>query len=733
MTVLSTKSSRLSAFLQKLNPQQQAAVSAPEGPTVVLAGAGSGKTRVLTGRAFYLMETGGVDPRAMVVVTFTNKAAEELRNRLRGYMGSSELPWAGTFHAFCARLLRQHGSVLNLPPHFSIYDTQDSEQVVTGLLAEQRIGRDALAPSQLRSWISLLKNGGRLSGRHPLHGRASDLLRKYDEKLRAAQAVDFDDLLLLPLEMFRTDPKLLEKLQRRYDHILIDEFQDTNRHQYELARDLASPQNNLFVVGDDDQSIYGWRGANSRNLLDFQQDLPGTKILQLEQNYRSTQPILDVANDIISAKKTRAPKRLWTEQASGERVTVRQTIHAAEEAYEVVGEIEHLMRREGYNYRDFAILYRTNALSRSLEEVLVQRAIPYSLIGGTRFYERKEVKDLLAYLRLLVNPDDDHACRRVLRNPPRGIGDVTMQRLAEAAQFSHCGMGTLLLSESKFAELPASISKRLAPLAERLQQLRNRIAGMDPVQAIECVLESSGLMEHYGSLDEVEAEERQANLQQLVAAAQDRYANDALVTLMDFLTEVALVADVDEYEEAPDRVALMTIHSAKGLEFPVVFVVALEDGILPHMRSRESQEELEEERRLLYVAVTRARERLYLSFAQNRYRNGVVEMQDPSPFLRNIAAEHLRGWTLPAGRAEREPFFGNRSNGSERWITERPSSSVSSAVPYKIGDVVEHPEFGVGVVTAKSGDMSDLKVRIAFEGMGSKLLAVKYAPLKKLN
>jgi len=733
MTFLPSTSSRLTAFLQKLNSQQKAAVSAPEGPTLVLAGAGSGKTRVLTGRAFYLMEACRVDPRAMVVVTFTNKAAEELRNRLRGYIGSSELPWAGTFHAFCARLLRKHGSVLNLPPHFSIYDTADSEQVLTGLLAEQGIGRDALTPSQLRSWISLLKNGGRLSGRHPWHGLASDLLRKYDEKLREAKAVDFDDLLRLPLEMFRADPKLLEKLQHRYDHILIDEFQDTNRHQYELARDLARPQNNLFVVGDDDQSIYGWRGANLQNLFDLQHDLPGTKIFFLEQNYRSTQPILDVANDIISAKKSRDAKRLWTEQSIGERVTVRQTIHAVEEAYEVIGEIEHLMRREGYSYRDFAILYRTNALSRSFEEVLVQRAIPYSLIGGTRFYERKEVRDFLAYLRLLVNSEDDQACRRVLRNPPRGIGDVTVQRLAEAARLCRCGMGALLLNESKFAELPGAIIKRLTPLAERLQQTRILIAAMDPVQAITCVLASSGLMEHYGSLDEAEAEERQANLQQLIAAVQDRYSNDALMTLTDFLTEAALVADVDEYEEAPDRVALMTIHSAKGLEFPVVFVVALEDGILPHTRSRENQEELEEERRLLYVAVTRARERLYVSFAQNRYRNGVVEMQDPSPFLRDIASEHLRGWTLPAGRTNHERPRADHRNGNAGWLNERLSVPATDFIPFKIGDVVEHPEFGIGVVTAKSGDANDLKVRIAFEGMGSKLLAVKYAPLKKLN
>ncbi|MDD5088529.1 MAG: 3'-5' exonuclease [bacterium] len=733
MSSTSVTTTRLAAFLSRLNPEQRAAVSAPEGPALVLAGAGSGKTRVLTGRAFYLMEACRVDPRAMIVVTFTNKAAEELRNRLRTYVGSQELPWAGTFHAFCARLLRQHGSALNLPPHFSIYDTADSEQVLGALLSEHRIGRDALTPSVLRGWISLLKNGGRLSGRHPLHGLAMELRQVYDVRLRDANAVDFDDLLRLPLEMFRTNPRVLETLQHRYDHILIDEFQDTNRHQYELARDLARPQNNLYVVGDDDQSIYGWRGADFRNLFNFRHDLPGARLFQLEQNYRSTQPILDVANDVISAKKSREAKRLWTPQPEGERVTVRQTAHAAEEAYEVVGEIEQLMRREGYSFRDFAILYRANSLSRSFEEVLVNRAIPYALVGGTRFYERKEVKDLIAYLRLLVNPEDDQACRRVLRNPPRGIGDVTIQRLADAAAAAQCGMGTILLNEARFGELPAAIAKRLLPLSERLQSLSRRIAETNPVQAIEWVLESSGLMEFYRELDDTDSEERQANLQQLVAAARDRCAENTLTTLADFLTEVALVSDVDEYEEIPDRVSLMTIHSAKGLEFPVVFVVALEDGILPHARSRESQDELDEERRLLYVAITRARERLSLSFAQNRYRNGVVTMHDPSPFLRDIAPEHLRGWTLPAGRMEREHQGENGSHGSETWQRERIPSLASSLVPFKIGDVVEHPEFGIGVVTAKSGEASDLKVRIAFEGMGSKLLAVKFAPLKKLN
>jgi DNA helicase-2/ATP-dependent DNA helicase PcrA len=730
---------RLQQFLSSLNPEQKAAVGAPEGPVLVLAGAGSGKTRVLTGRAFYLVAHHRVNPHAVLVVTFTNKAAEELRSRLRGYMGErSDLPWAGTFHSFCARLLRLHGEAIGLPREFSIYDTADTEQVLSEILAEHRIGREELAPAALRAWISLLKNGGSLSGRNPLHRRAEELLPRYDERLRRAQAVDFDDLLRLPLEMFRTRPDVLEIVQRRFDHVLVDEFQDTNAHQYELAKQIAAPQNNLFVVGDDDQSIYGWRGAQYRNVYDFQHDLPAAQVYRLEQNYRSTQPILDVANDVIAANRDRQEKRLWTERVAGEKTVLRQVPRAVDEAHEVVGEIHHLRRTKGYGWKDFAVLYRVNALSRQFEEVLIGQAIPYTVIGGTRFYERKEIKDLVAYLRVLVNADDEQAWRRAMRTPPRGIGDVTLKQLEQEARRTGRSIGRVILSEADRSGLPKAAQNKLVPVAELVTTLKARTAKMGLVESVEAALEASGLVAHYEQRDPDESEDRIANLAQLVEAARDRAREHPEFSLTDFLAEIALVSDVDEYDETPDRVALMTMHAAKGLEFPVVFAVGLEEKLLPHQRSLGTLAEIEEERRLFYVAVTRAMQRLYLTYSQMRYVNGTLEFQEPSRFLRDISPEHVRGWSLP-GRAsvrvteEDDDLVAWREESSAPREKQRRLMTGQTLIPYRIGDVVQHPEFGVGVVTAKSGGLDDLRIRVAFEGIGSKLLAVKFAPLKKLQ
>lgn len=730
---------RLQQFLGSLNSDQKAAVTAPNGPVLVLAGAGSGKTRVLTGRAFYLVAQRRVNPNAVLVVTFTNKAAEELRGRLRNYIGERcDPPWAGTFHSFCARLLRTYGEAVGLPREFSIYDTADTDQVLAELLNERRIGRDELPPATVRSWISLLKNGGTLSGRSPFHRLVQDLLPRYDERLRLAHAADFDDLLRLPLDMFRDHPDILETVQRRFDHVLIDEFQDTNRHQYNLAKLIAAPQNNLYVVGDDDQSIYGWRGAQYRNLYDFQEELPETLVCRLEQNYRSTQPILDVANDVIASNRNRQEKRLWTECAQGEKAILRQVSRAIDEAHEVVGEIHHLQRTKGYAWKDFAVLFRVNALSRMFEEVLISQAIPYSIVGGTRFYERKETKDLLAYLRVLVNSDDEQAWRRVLRTPPRGIGNVTLQQLETIARRSGQSIGAILMTESSRAALSKPARGKLLPVAEQVVALKADIAGLGLVDSVQAVLDNSNLVSYYENLDADETEDRVANLAQLVEAARDREREHPEYSLTDFLSEIALVSDVDDYDETPDRVALMTIHAAKGLEFPVVFVAGLEEKLLPHQRSTGSVSEVEEERRLFYVAITRAKERLYLTYSQMRYVNGTLEFQEPSRFLHDIAPEHLRGWSLPGSRTSRmldeEDDALDMQKEEPRWRSKRTATSeISALIPYKIGDVVQHPEFGIGVVTAKSGDMSDLKIRVAFEGIGSKLLAVKFAPLKKIS
>jgi DNA helicase II / ATP-dependent DNA helicase PcrA len=732
---------RLNQFLKTLNPQQRDAVTAPEGAALVLAGAGSGKTRVLTGRAFYLIVHHRVSPQAMVVMTFTNKAAGELQTRLRGYVGEKEeVPWAGTFHSFCARLLRMYGDEIGLTRSFSIYDTGDTDQLLSATLAERRIVRDELAPPLLRSWISLLKNGGALGGKHPFHRLAYELLDEYNERLKEANAVDFDDLLRLPIDLFKAKPEILDRLQRKYDHVLIDEFQDTNRHQYELARLLAAPQNNLFVVGDDDQSIYGWRGADYRNIFAVQKDLPGTRVFRLEQNYRSTQPILDVANDIIATNRNREEKSLWTDNKTGEKVVLRQLSRSVDEALEVVGEMVHLVKTGKGRWSDFAVLFRTNALSRPFEETLVSQAIPYIVVGGVRFYERKEIKDLVSYLRVMVNLDDDQAWRRVMRTPPRGIGEVTLQQLDEESRRRNIPIGRVLMALAQTDPMSSLARNKLRPIAEQIRLTADKIKNMTLVEAVETVLVASGLREYYEEHNADEAEDRLDNLTQLVEAARDRMKEHPGYDLTDFLSEVALVSDLDDYEKESERVTLMTMHAAKGLEFPVVFIVGIEEKILPHQRSTGSTSEIEEERRLFYVGVTRARERLYLSYAQTRYINGMLEFQEPSRFLRDISPEHLRGWSLPGRSRELSELDDSgdyvlqpETSTRRRSRTSNTPPPVSNLIPYKIGDLVRHPEFGLGVVTAKSGDLENLKIRVAFEGMGSKLLAVKFAPLKKVE
>ncbi len=732
------------AFYDTLNPEQRDAVAAPDGPVLVLAGAGSGKTRVLTGRAFYLLAERNVRPESVLVMTFTNKAARELQDRLRSYLGRSEdVPWAGTFHSFCARLLRVYGEDIGLSRNFTIYDTDDSEQVLASLLAEKRIVKEELSPGVLRAWISLMKNGGRLPGKHPMHRLAGDLLPLYNERLRSAQAADFDDLLRLPLELFEKHPGIRERVQRRYEHVLIDEFQDTNRIQYDLARELAKPQNNLYVVGDDDQSIYGWRGADSRVLLDFQQDMPGARVYRLEQNYRSTQPILDVANDLISQNRVRNEKLLWTANKGGEKVTLRTLSRAMDEAHEVVGEIYHLVRAAKHRWSDFAVLFRTNAMSRQFEEVLIGQAIPYAVVGGTRFYERREVKDVLAHLRLMVNPDDEQSWRRVFKTPPKGIGATTIERIEKAMRASSSGFGGILKRLDEVPDVPKAMRSKLQQLVDSLADLREKIKGRSLLEQVQTVLDASGLCEHYRDQDELETEDRVSNLLQLVEAAREREREHPEYDLVEFLNEIALVSDVDDLDNAIERVTLMTLHSAKGLEFPVVFISGIEENVLPHQRSQGSAAEIEEERRLLYVGVTRARERLYLTYAQTRYINGMLQFQEPSRFLRDIEPAKLRGWTLPPKNHEPEfhdeddyeaPRRQTRAPLPNSWSSNKKTNGASiPLMPFKIGDLVQHPEFGLGVVTAKSGDAADMKVRVAFKGVGSKLLAVKFAQLKKVE
>jgi len=731
-------------ILSPLNDSQQHAVTAPLGPVLVLAGAGTGKTRALIARVAYLIAEMGAKPESILALTFTNKAAGELKERLVGLLGEDQnLPWAGTFHSFCARLLREYGEALGYPRNFTIYDTDDSERVLAAILREEGIARDELSPSLLQTWISARKNGreGAADKRDPRRRWLPTLSDRYDELLRQSHAMDFDDLLRLPVQLFDSHPDILSRVQRRYRHILIDESQDTNRLQYELARHLARQHRSLFAVGDDDQSIYGWRGADLRNILEFEQDFPDAVVYRLEQNYRSTEPILSVANDVIARNRARKEKQIWTTQKEGEKAVLRPCRTDFDEAHEVVGEIFHLARRQKASWRSFAVLYRTNAQSRAFEEALLSQAIPYGLVGAIRFYERKEIKDALSYLRTLANPEDELSLRRVFTAPSRGIGAKSIQCLQQAARDWSCTLWQVLSKVDEVPNLASAAKVRLKATHDLLCSLRQKSLALPLPQFIADVLATSGLRAALEKEGTAEARDRLDNLDQLIAGAEERCRMNPAMNLEDFLQEVALISDVDNWRDKAEAVTLMTLHAAKGLEFPYVFLVGLEEGLFPHERSTGGEADIEEERRLFYVGVTRAQKKLYLTYASERWQTGRIVRAEPSRFLREIRPENLQGWTLPPESQSRERTWWETNEEEAfqedsrrpRFSRRHADTPAASAIPYKIGDLVEHPQFGRGVVTAKSGEWADLKVRVAFEGVGSKLLALKFAPLKKID
>ncbi|MFH1011323.1 MAG: UvrD-helicase domain-containing protein [bacterium] len=731
-------------ILSTLNEAQQTAVAAPVRPLLVLAGAGTGKTRALTARVAYLIAEKGANPESLLALTFTNKAADELRERLSGLMGEGRaLPWAGTFHSFCARLLREFGEVLGYERSFSIYDTDDSERVLAAVLRQRGIARDELSPALLRNWLSAKKNGREPPSekRHPFHRLLPEILDEYNGLLRQSQAMDFDDLLRLPIELFDAHPDILEKVQKRYRHVLVDEYQDTNRLQYELVRRLAQVHRSLFVVGDDDQSIYGWRGADLRNILEFERDFPDTIVCRLEQNYRSTEAILHVANDVIARNRARKEKRIWTSQKGGDRPVLRVCRTDLDEAQEVVGEIFHLARKQGIPWCAFAVLYRTNAQSRPFEEALLAQMIPYHLVGAIRFYERKEIKDALSYLRVIANPSDELSLRRLFGAPSRGIGPKTILRLEQAARQWGCTLWETLSRLEEVPDLTPAAKIRLNATQDLIDSFRRRTAALSVSELIAELMVASGLRAQLQQEGTQEAQERLDNLDQLVAGAEERCRANPAMTLDDFLQEIALISDVDDWRDRAEAVTLMTLHTAKGLEFPYVFLVGLQEGLFPHERSGNSEAEIEEERRLFYVGVTRARKRLYLTYATQRWQRGKISQAEPSRFLREIHPENLQGWTLPPERklGEREWWqVEEEEEGSapahDSLSSHRRAKTLrTEGIPYRIGDLVEHPQFGRGVVTAKSGGWADLKIRVAFEGIGSKLLAVQFAPLRKID
>ena len=716
----------LDHLLDDLNPPQRDAVLAGDGPLLVLAGAGSGKTRVIAHRIAHLLGVRGVHPRNVLAVTFTNKAAGEMARRVDALLAPAGIraPLIATFHSACVRILRAHGEAIGLPRHFTIYDEDDRAALVKECMKEGELAERTFTPSAAAHRISYLKNqmvsvqDALRDARGPWEQKAALVYSRYEKRIREAGVVDFDDLLLLVVKLLRESPETLAWYRGLWKHVLVDEYQDTNRAQYRIIRLLTDEHRNIWVVGDGDQSIYKFRGADVNNILDFEHDYPGTRVVKLEQNYRSTQRVLAVASAVIANNQQRKERTLWTENPQGEPAAVYRGWDEHEEANFVAQTILKT-RADGVGWDGIAVFYRTNAQSRVLEDALRRARIPYVIVGGVRFYERKEIKDTLAWLRLSINPADDVAFRRAVQAPPRGVGATTLARLDEVA-LDH-NLPLLTLAAMPPPDVRGKARSGLEDFAATVGRLASQRGALSPPAFIDLVLQASGCRKALEQDRSPEAEGRLENLEELIAAAEDFAHAEGEATVEAFLDSVALMSDVDELKEAEARVTLMTLHSAKGLEFPVVFLSGLEEGVFPHARSMNDPEEIEEERRLCYVGLTRARERLYLSYAVHRRIHG-YGVGEPSRFLREMPEAHLT--LLNASRPE--PRF------AEARVIPRYEPE-EEAWPIKVGTRVRHARFGEGLVVGVERDGGDIIVTVGFASVGRKRLSFEYAHLEELD
>ena len=720
-------------ILAELNPAQREAVEAIGGPVLILAGPGSGKTRVIAHRVAYLIKVCGVSPHRIMAVTFTNKAAREMEERLhRLVSGLVKDLTIGTFHAVCARILRHDGKAIGVDPKFVIYDEEDQTSLIKRSIQEVGLDPKQYAPGAIKSAISAAKSRMLTPEDHGQRSRsyfdevAGRVYERYQQLLTESNALDFDDLLMKAALLFRKSSDTLSKYQTRYLHLLVDEFQDTNLTQYELIKQLGGKHRNICVVGDPDQSIYSWRFADLRNILSFEKDYPEAKLVLLEQNYRSTKLILETAFNIISANKERKPKGLWTNNESGELTTVVETYTEQEEAQFVVNEIEHLVGQEGVRLGDCAVMYRTNAQSRVLEEAFVRYGIPYKLVAGTRFYERREVKDIIAYLRLIQNPYDSVSLLRVINVPGRGIGQQSQSQLSSWAKSQGVSLyeALQLIAEQKEHQplFSSRISKALAGFLSLMQEFIARSQELNLVDLFDLVIKRTGYEEYL--LSGADGEERWDNILELRTVAQqyrDLKPPDGLAT---FLEGVTLVSDVDGLDERVDAVTLITLHQAKGLEFPVVFIVGMEDGILPHIRSFDDPSQMEEERRLCYVGVTRAKKKVYLVRAFRRSLMGSSTVNRPSRFLQDIPSHLVTGGGL---WQEEESQI---TTAVYSWNKASPPSVPR--LELKAGEHVHHAQFGEGVVVSCQPVKDDMEAVVVFKGVGIKKLLLSFAKLEKV-
>ena len=715
-------------LLKNLNEAQREAVEYIKGPQLIIAGAGSGKTKVLTHKIAYLIEK-GYEPSSILALTFTNKAANEMKDRIKKLVGkqASEI-LMGTFHSVFARILRENSEKLGYKANFSIYDRDDSVQLVSHVIEELNIPGDMFSPNSVQHRISNMKN-------HMVtvedfrqnfidtaaDEKFADIYEHYDKRLFENNAMDFDDLLLKPLELFEKYPKVASRYRGRIRYILVDEYQDTNRAQYNLIKMMTSSRIKVTVVGDDAQSIYAWRGADISNIFDFEKDFPNAKIFKLEQNYRSTQNILKAANSVIANNKNQIQKNLWTEREEGDKVSVIRCSDEKDEAYQISKRIKQEVQKRKLSLSDIAILYRTNSQSRALEDALRREKIPYQIIGGVEFYRRKEVKDIIAYLRVLANPEDEESLLRIMNFPQRGIGNTSIEKMLAFSRRLNISFLTTMGRIFEVIEVKERIQKNVKQfklLLDKYIDLKDKLSLYELTSAL---VDELGILQLYKESKNKDDMNRYYNVQELLNAIREFTRTNKEATIDDFLADVSLVSGVDQMDDKSNMVTLMTVHSAKGLEFPVVFVTGLEEDLFPINQRFDSDADIEEERRLFYVACTRAKDKLYLTYARSRYRFGEVAYQDRSRFINEMDPETIveeRQTGVRSGRKRKAYYDGLYGEGDGQ---ERRS--------YRVGSRVRHEIFGEGKIMAIDGSGDTAKITINFEDHGTKRLIAKFANL----
>ncbi|MFT8840756.1 DNA helicase PcrA [Leuconostoc citreum] len=740
-----------------MNNKQAEAVQTTEGPLLIMAGAGSGKTRVLTHRIAHLVQDLNVFPWRILAITFTNKAAREMRERIAALLSEDVARdiWVSTFHALAVRILRRDGEAIGLAKNFTIIDTSAQRTLMKRVINDLNLDTNQYDPRTILGMISNAKNDMlrprdyAKAADNAFQETVAEVYTAYQAELKRSQSVDFDDLIMLTIGLFQSAPEVLARYQQQFEYLHVDEYQDTNDAQYTIVNLLAQRSKNLAVVGDADQSIYGWRGANMNNILNFEKDYPNAHTVMLEQNYRSTQNILDAANAVINHNNERVPKKLWTENGKGDQITYYRAQTEHDEANFILSNIQQLRETKHMAYSDFAVLYRTNAQSRNIEESLVKANMPYSMVGGHKFYERKEILDIMAYMSLITNPDDNAAFERVVNEPKRGLGATSLTRLRELANRLNVSYMKAIESIELAPSITTKAASKFLTFAEMMHNLRQQSEFLNVTELTELVMTQSGYRQMLAEKNDPDSQARLENLEEFLSVTKefdDKYQPEdpeSIDPVTDFLGTTALMSDLDDFEEGDGAVTLMTLHAAKGLEFPVVFLIGLEEGIFPLSRAMMDEDLLEEERRLAYVGITRAMKKLFLTNAFSRLLYGRTQANEPSRFIAEISPELLEtvysGLSRDKTQKKTLPFDRKMQRATATTYQATPVTKITNGVTggdqtsWSTGDKVSHKKWGVGTVISVSGRADDQELKVAFPSEGVKQLLAAFAPIQKVD